>query len=150
MSTFSLSLILLAYILGFVLIGVPMAIWSLRAWRKRNGKKYCALLFLFPVNCFLLNERAFRQGMGTYECGQSLLHSMVSESALLNSAYDLDSRLACAQYVFVSALAWPLRLPYLVVLLFVTLITLLVVEVISFVPMWGGKLILACKKDFQF
>jgi hypothetical protein len=148
MSLFVLSLIF-AYIIGYFLIGVPMAFWSMNAWRKRNGKKNPALVFLFPFNCLNLGKNALSQGIGTYECGESLLHSMVSETELSNALYDANSGLACARYVFVSAFTWPLRLPYLVVSAIMTRLLLGGASVASAMLTGGGKLILACTKDLQ-
>lgn len=149
MTVLALTLVFLAaYAAGFVLIGVPLAMWSLRTWRNRNGKKNRALAFLFPMNCFTLGERALRQGIGTYECGEGLLHSMVTESELLNSAYDADARHACARYVFVSALLWPIRFSYLIVtgtLFF--LVRAAEIFLTEWLPTSGGKLILSFKKD---
>lgn len=154
MSAFTLATYLLfAYIAGIILVGIPMAAWSIHAWRNRNGKKNRALSFLFPINCETLGESAFRQGIGTYECGRSLLHSMVSERALLNSVCneDTDAQLACARYVFVSALAWPIRSSYLIVAgILIFLVNACVTLATDLFPTWGGKLILKGKKLLPF
>lgn len=149
MSAFTF-LLLAVYAAGYILIGVPMAFWSLRAWRKRNGKKNPALVFLFPLNCLILGKDALRQGIGTYERGGSLLHMMVSETDLLNAPYNEDSRLSCARYIFVSAFTWPLRVPYLIVLVITTHLILGGVAMVNAVLTGGAKLILACTKHPQY
>ena len=139
--------LLIFYVIGIFLVGIPMAAWSMHAWRTRNGKKNTALAFLFPLNCMTLGKYALHQGIGTYECGQSLLHSMVSETALLNSPYNTDYQLVCARYAFVSALAWPVRCSYLVIAnSLITLVCVCDIFATDLLPTWGGKLLLKCKK----
>lgn len=143
-----LSLLLLVYVVGVFVIGIPMGFWSIRLWRKRNGKKNPSFAFLFPLNYYGVGYLALEQGYGTYERGESLLRLMVSESALLNSVYEsnTDAQLICARYVFVSALAWPLRCVYLVVAwILATIVNASWRLFGNVLPTLGGKLILRCK-----
>jgi hypothetical protein len=107
---------------------------------------------LFPFTCSNLGDRALRQGIATYECGQSLIHFMVSESDLLSSAYaeDIDARLACARYIFASALTWPIRIPYLVFALFVLAIDAAMRAFFHMLITYGGKLLLSCRHCIRF
>lgn len=141
--------LLLLYVVGIFAVGVPLAAWSIRAWRTRNGKKNRALAFLFPFTCAELGERAFHQGIGTYECGNALIHSIVSEFALLNGVYEEDkkSRLICARYVFVSALTWPLRSIYMIFMAIVNAFIAVIGGVFGeLLPTLGGELLLKCRR----
>ncbi|OGZ08762.1 MAG: hypothetical protein A3D65_02490 [Candidatus Lloydbacteria bacterium RIFCSPHIGHO2_02_FULL_50_13] len=142
MSTF--WLLFAVYIIGAIVIGVPMGIGSLRAWTDPHKHRELSFL-LFPT--YTLDDAT---GVRWKASQWGMLVNMVSEHELSCAFYseDVAEKLACARYVVANAIIWPIRLAYLLMIhVFIGVVfgLLYICLGCNYLLDLAGKLLLWCK-----
>ncbi|OGZ11995.1 MAG: hypothetical protein A2942_01815 [Candidatus Lloydbacteria bacterium RIFCSPLOWO2_01_FULL_50_20] len=151
-----IQLLLVLYVAGFFLIGIPMGIYSLRVWRRSDKNQVLSFL-LFPCHRFAEFVDHGQRYVGVYQnaCPWGMLVHMLSEHDILNASCKEDTcaQLKCARYVMATAIVWPLRVAYLsiaAVIAGVVLVLVLVYRAYNLLFDLVDKLLLRCMPRVRF